>query len=143
MASKDLHNHIDVKRGISPSAVVVDNTPFVSEIVDTAGFEAAEFIILTGSLADADATFTVLVEDGDTSNLADASAVADAYLLGTEILAGFTFAHDNSTRKIGYVGGKRYVRVTVTPSANSGNAFIAGAWLLGNPRNVPTANPPA
>lgn len=142
MASKDLHNHIDVKRGISPAAAVTDNTAVVSEIVDTAGFESAEFIILTGSLADADATFTVLVEDGDASNLADAAAVADAHLLGTESLAGFTFAADNATRKIGYAGNKRYVRITITPSANTGNAFIAGAWVLGHPHNAPTANPP-
>jgi hypothetical protein len=143
MTTRDLHNCINVKRGLSPVAAVTDNTAFVSEIVDTYGYESAEFIILTGSLADADATFTVLVEDGDDSGLSDNAAVADKFLLGTEALASFTFAADNKVFKIGYVGDKRYVRVTITPANNTGNAFIAGAWLLGHPRSLPTANPPA
>ena len=140
---RDLHNNIAVKRGISPVAATVDNTPWVSQIVDTQGFGSCEFILLTGTLTDADATFVVLVEDGNAANLSDASAVADAYLLGTELQAGFDFSHANACRKIGYVGPKRYVRLTVTPANNTGNVFLAGAWLLGYPQSVPTANPPA
>jgi hypothetical protein len=143
MASRDIHNCLAPKRGISPAAAVTNDTAFVSQIVDTAGYESAEFIILTGSLADADATFTVLVEDGDNSSLTDNAAVADSFLLGTEALASFTFAGDDKVFKIGYIGDKRYVRVTVTPANNTGNAFIAGLWLLGHPRSEPTANPPA
>lgn len=139
----DLHNNIDLKRGISPAAATTDNAAWVSQIVDTAGYDACEFIILTGSLADADATFTVLVEDGATANLTDASAVADQYLLGLESIASFNFVADDKVRKIGYVGMKRYVRVTITPANNTGSAFVAGVWLLGNPRVAPTADPPA
>lgn len=143
MASRDLHNSIDVKRGISPAAATTDNTAWVSQICDTAGYESVEFLIITGALADADATFTVLFEDGDESNLSDSAAVDDKFLLGTEALAGFTYADDNECRKIGYVGSKRYVRVTITPANNSGNAFVAGVWVLGHPRHAPTSNPPA
>lgn len=143
MASKDLHNNIHVARGLSPVAAVTDNTAFVSQIVDTANYDAAEFVLLTGSLADADATFTVLVEDGNVSTLTDAAAVDDKFLLGTEVVASFDYAADNKVFKIGYVGPKRYVRVTVTPAANTGNAFIAGVWVLGHPRFAPTSNPPA
>jgi hypothetical protein len=140
---RDLHNNVYPKRGISPAAATTDNTAWVSQIVDTAGYESVEFLILTGSLADADATFTVLFEDGDASDLSDNAAVADDYLLGTEALAGFNYADDNECRKIGYIGTKRYCRVTVTPANNTGNAFVAGCWLLGHPRTAPTANPPA
>lgn len=143
MPSRDLMNSIAPARGISPAAATTDNTPVVSEIFDTLGFESATFILLTGALADADATYTVLVEDGDAANLSDAAAVADAQLVGTEVEASFTFADDDSVRKIGYIGGKRYVRVTVTPANNTGNAFVAGCWLGGHPRTAPTANPPA
>lgn len=144
MAIRDLHNNIAPKRGISPvAAAQTDNTAIVSQIVDARGYESVEFLILTGSLADADATFTVLVEEGDASNLSDAAAVADSDLLGTEALAGFTFADDDKVFKIGYVGSKRYVRVTITPANNTGNACVAGVWLLGHPALKPTANPPA
>lgn len=143
MAKFDLHNHIAPKRGISPAAAVADNTAIVSQVVDTMGYGAVEFLILTGALADTDATFTVLVEDGDAANLSDAAAVADAELLGTEAQASFTFADDDKVFKIGYAGNKRYVRATITPANNTGNAFIAGAWLLGHPVLGPTSNPPA
>ena len=140
---RDLINNIDVKRGISPAAAVIDNTAFVSQILDAQGCDSVAFLILTGALADADATFTVLMEEGDAANLSDASAVADDDLNGTEVLAGFTFASDDKVFKLGYRGGKRYVRVTVTPANNAGNAFVSGVWVTAKKAIRPTANPPA
>jgi hypothetical protein len=140
---RDMLNSINPVRAISPAAAVTDTTAFVSQIIDVKGYDALTFVILTGSLADADATFTVLVEHGDNSALSDAAAVDDKELVGTEALASFTFAHDDATRKVGYVGNKRYVRLTVTPAANTGNAFIAATAILGHPAQQPTANPPA
>jgi len=139
---RDMMNHIHPVRAISPVAAVADNTPFVSEVIDTRGYDSLTFLLMTGALADADATFAVLVEDGDDPALSDAAAVADDELIGTEALAGFTFADDNETRKIGYRGHKRYVRMTVTPTGNSGNAFLAAVALLGHPHRQPTSNPP-
>jgi hypothetical protein len=142
MASKDLHNNIDIKRAISPVSVS-DNTAQVSQILDTRGYESIELVIATGSIADADATFSVLIEDGDSSTLTDAAAVSDTFLLGTEALAGFQFDDDNECRKIGYVGGKRYVRATITPASNASAALFSAVWVLGNARTAPTSNPPA
>lgn len=140
---RDMLNSINPVRAISPAAAVTDTTAFVSQIIDVKGYDALTFVILTGSLADADATFTVLVEHGDNSALSDAAAVDDKELVGTEALASFTFAHDDATRKIGYIGNKRYVRLTVTPAANTGNAFVAATAILGHPAQQPTTNPPA
>ncbi len=142
MASKDLHNNIDVKRAISPVSEA-GNTALVSQILDTRGYESVELVIATGSIADADATFTVLIEDGDNGALSDAAAVADTFLLGTEAQAGFQFDDDNECRKIGYVGGKRYLRATITPANNASAALISAVWVLGNARTAPSANPPA
>ena len=142
MASKDLHNNIDIKRAISPVSVS-DNTAQVSQILDTRGYESIELVIATGSIADADATFVVLIEDGDSATLTDAAAVSDTFLLGTEALAGFQFDDDNECRKIGYVGGKRYVRATITPANNASAALLSAVWVLGHARTAPSANPPA
>jgi hypothetical protein len=140
---RDIMNNIH-PTGIAATGVitVTDNTAVVSGIVDRQGFDALAFLIASGTLADADATFTVLVEDGDESDLSDAAAVDDAYLNGTEALASFTFAEDASVFKIGYVGPKRYVRCTVTPAANTGSAPLAIIGLLGNPASAATDNPP-
>lgn len=138
--NRDLHNSIKVSRGLSPVAAGTDNTAYVSEIVDTANFAATEFVILIGANTDADATFTVLVEDGDDASLSDNAAVADVYLLGTEAGASFDYSDDNETRKIGYIGSKRYVRVTITPANNAaGNIFIAGCWVQAGARVAPQA----
>lgn len=140
---RDLHNQIHTVPLITPVAARTDNTAIVSSIIDTRDYGACELVLITGANTDANATFTVLVEDGDNSGLSDNAAVSDDYLLGTEALASFTFADDGETRKIGYVGTKRYVRMTVTPSGNdSGNIFIAGVAVLGKPLRQPTANPP-
>lgn len=138
---RDLHNNINVKRAISP-VVIADNTAQVSQIIDTQGFEALEFVISAGTLADADAAFTTLVEDGNAANLSDAAAVDDKYLLGTELQASFTFAADDKVFKIGYKGVKRYVRLTITPTNNTGNAALSAVAILGHPAVAPTANPP-
>lgn len=138
--NRDLHNNIKISRGLSPVAAGTDNTPYVSQIVDTAGFNSTEFAILIGANTDVDATFTVLVEDGDNAALTDNAAVADAFLLGTEVAASFDFSHDNQTRKIGYIGPKRYVRVTITPANNAaGNIFIAGCWIQSGAIKAPQA----
>jgi len=124
----DFHNSIKVSRAISPVSVA-DNTAQVSQILDTANFNANELVIALGSLADADATFVVLMEEGEAANLSDAAAVADADLLGTEVQASFQFDDDNKTKKIGYLGAKRYIRATITPANNASAALISAVWL--------------
>ena len=138
-----LYQNIQTRRGFSPAAAVTDNTAFVSEIIDMQGFLSLMWIILLGSLADTDATFTVLMEEGDDSGLSDAAAVADSDMVGTEALATFLFSGDDTTEKLEYVGSKRYVRLTITPAANSGNIFLAVAALMGNPRHAPVSHTPA
>ena len=138
---RDLMNSIHPVRAISP-VVATDDTALVSQIIDTLGYDSLTFVIATGTLADADATFAVLIEDGDAANLSDAAAVDDVNLVGTEALAGFTFADDDETRKIGYVGNKRYVRLTITPTGNTGDAPVAAVAILAHAHQQPTANPP-
>lgn len=140
---RDITNSLHVKNLIPPVAARTDNTAIVSSIIDRKGYDSLMFVLSLGTNTDANATFAVLVEDGDDASLSDNAAVADSELNGTEALAGFQYDDDNEVRKIGYHGTKRYVRVTVTPSGNdSGNIFIAGVAVLGHPAVQPTANPP-
>ena len=139
---KDLTNNINLKRVISPVSVA-DNTAQVGQIIDMQGYSSLTYVISTGSIADADATFTVLLEEDDDSAMGTATAVADADLLGTEALAGFQFDDDNECRKIGYIGNKRYTRLTITPANNASAALLSAVAVLGHPWSTPTANPPA
>jgi hypothetical protein len=140
---RDLHNNIDVRKGIAPYDHATGDAAVSTEIIDRQGFGSVEFLIATGSLADSDAEFTVLVQDGDDSGLSDAANVSDTQLLGTEALASFDKDDDNSVFKIGYIGTKRYVRLTITPANNTGAALLCVIVILGHPENAPLENPPA
>jgi hypothetical protein len=143
MLLRDLHNNLDYKRGISPVAATTDNTAAVSQILDMQGLAGAEFVILTGTESDADATFAVTADESDASDLSGSNSVDPTDLIGTVALASFTFSDDNKVFKLGFrPSGKRYKRVTITPSNNTGNFFVAGVWIT-QPLMLPTANPPA
>jgi hypothetical protein len=137
---RDLFNNVTVARAIAPVSVS-DNTAQVGQIIDRQGFSSLTFAIGVGNVADADATFAALVEHGDAANLSDAATAAAGDLLGTAALAGFTFADDNATRKIGYKGTKRYVRLTITPVNNASAALFGALAILGHAQLAPTSNP--
>jgi hypothetical protein len=140
---RDLASHLHIRPAIAPIAARTDNTAIVSAILDTYGFGSAMLALLTGTNTDTNATFATLLEESDDSGMSGATAVDDKDMIGTEALASFTFADDIECRKLGYIGNRRYVRATVTPSGNdSGNIFLSGIWVLGHPSSAPTANPP-
>lgn len=139
---RDFLHSVVAKRAIS-STRVTDNTAQVSQIISLQGFEAALFTINIGTIADADATFAVLLEEGDATNLSDAATVANADMISESsavplTAAGFQFDSDNQVRTLGYIGGKAYIRLTITPSANTGNADIGATCLLSRAGLRPT-----
>ena len=136
---RDQSSDLKIAKSVVP-VVVTDNTAQVGAIVDHAGFNSATYAIETGTLSDADTVVTALLEHGDQANLSDAAAVPDEQLIGTEAGASPTFADDGETRKLGYIGGKRYSRLTLTPANNTGNIPIAAVCVLGNPRKGPISS---
>jgi hypothetical protein len=130
--------HNEVYRVAIPPVVVTDNTAQVGAWIDRSGFQSLAFAVLTGTLADVDATYAVLMEEADAADKSDCAAVADQDMLSEsagvapELAAAFTFADDNATRKIGYIGNKQFARITVTPTGNSGNAPLAAMAKLAN-----------
>lgn len=139
---RDFANNVQVKRVLSPVSVS-DDTAQVGEIIDRLGFDSLTYVIATGSIADANATFAVLLEHGDAANLSDAAAVADVDMISQtsgavpETAAGFQFDDDNEVRKLGYVGNKRYTRLTITPNGNASAALLSAVAVLGHPQSAP------
>lgn len=129
---QDLHSFIYPK-AIIPPVSVSNNTAQVSSVVDLAAvlnlagnsvgaFDGLELITAIGAIADTDATFTQSVEDSD-DNITF-TAVADQFLIGTEAEASFAKANENTCKRIGYIGSKRYVRSTITPANNTSAAVF-------------------
>jgi hypothetical protein len=143
-AMRDLANSIEV-RAVVPPVVVSNDTAQVGAVIDRLGYDSLTYVIATGTLADADATFEVLLEESDASgsgfaqvDAADMLADENPVALNDPALT-LTFADDGETRKLGYVGNKRYTRLTLTPSGNSGSAPIAAVAILGHPASAPVA----
>jgi hypothetical protein len=132
---QDLVNNIKIARSISPTRIT-DNTVQTGQAVDGANFDSVTHVLAVGTLADADVTLAVEVQECDTSG-GSYTAVADADLIGTEAGAALVFSDDNEQVKIGYIGKKRYTKLVVTPANNSGNADLCAVAILGHARNMP------
>ncbi len=133
---KDLHNNIKVESALNISAIS-SSTTTAGNIIDRQGYNALEFVILSGTLTDG--AYTPLVEDGDAANLSDAAAVTDANLLGTEAAAAFTSSNDNAVRKVGYIGNKRYVRLSIVSSGVTTGGTISAVSVKGAASDRPLA----
>lgn len=141
---RSLLNVVDCKVAIIPQTQTNSDTAIVGEIIDRQKFDSLLFVIATGTLTDADATFAVTMEEGNDSGLSDTGAVAAADIDGTLALAGFDFSADKKCRKVAYCGNKRYVRLTITPTGNnSGAAPVSAVAILGHSHDAATPNPPA
>jgi hypothetical protein len=139
---RDLANSLNFRPAFQPGAAVTDNTVQTSSILDTYGYSGAVLALVTGTLSDADATFTVSLQESNASDMSGSDVVANSDLIGTDPLASFTFANDGVCRKLGYIGACRYLQATITPANNTGNLFVSGIWVLGRAAYSPTANPP-
>lgn len=131
---RDLHNNLKASVALNTQAISTDTTT-AGAIIDTANYDSLEFVVLFGTLTDG--TYTLLVEDGDASNLSDAAAVADAQLIGTEGTIAATA--DNTVTKIGYNGIKRYVRLSIVSASTTSGGTMGAIALQGTPANAPVS----
>ncbi len=134
--NQDLY-HVIKTQSCIPADSVADNTAEVGAIIDGADFNSLTYIINIGDIADASAEFTVLLEESDDSGMSGATAVADADMLGTEAGCSFDETSDDDTAKLGYVGSKRYTRMTITPTNNATACFFGVVAVLAHPRKGP------
>lgn len=148
----EMHNNFAASVGLAPvAAALADDTAQVCAIVDMQDMLAVEHYIITGTLADVNATFAVTVAHGDAvddvgnpTTITDSAAVTadDGVLIGTLAGASFDKDADSAVKRIGYSAekgaGKRYHRLTITPSGNTGNAPLA-VLVVGIPKQRPVA----
>lgn len=129
MASFDMRNNAEY--GLALSATLSGTTPSAGDWIDMQGWEAVTFSVSTGTVTDAGTTsgFAFEVQESDTTAAADATAVADADLIGTEAALTVTADDDDNVfvGTIGYRGGKRYVRIVATGTTGTDAAVAVHA----------------
>lgn len=138
---RDMHNTQINARGITPVAIGSTGTGQTGKVVDLSGYNGVEFYVSYGSITATNAVFTVTVKDGDATG--SLTSVADTYLAGTEAAAGVgatsaraSGVSKNITKRIGYLGSKRYVQCNVKSTVTAGT-LISVLPVLGYPVTGP------
>jgi len=131
----DLHSNIDDRAALDTAAITT-NTTTIGNIIDTVGFESLVFIVIMAVITDG--AYALLIEQGDDPALADATPVSADETLGA--LTGFVAADDNTTKRVGSIGKKRYQRLSLVSTAVTTGVDSASAIaVLGNPKSAPVA----
>ena len=139
---EDLHNTLKAVYGFAP-AVGTNNNAWTTPIIDTSLYTGIEFYFITGTLSDSNATFAVTFAGGDVldvtgTTITDSAAITAAgNFIGTLTAASFQYDDDSEIHKIGYVGTKKYIKVTVTPSGNDSGNIPLACMAIGKPRVQP------
>jgi hypothetical protein len=140
---KDLCNTIDVVSVLDPIDITATS---YKEDIDLAGCNAATLLIAcgldagTGLSSSHKFAFKLEHADDDGTGSADSyAACTDADVLGFEDLSSGVFFtldstdEDNAIYKIGYVGGKRFLKITYTVTGTvsmpMGITLVKGALL--------------
>lgn len=133
MLVNDLHNKCLVANALAAATLTTGTTSGI--IVDTASFEALEFVLQSGTITDG--AFAVTLEEGDDSGLSDAADVVAAEMLGD---ASFAATDDDSVKRVGYIGKKRYVRLKIVATGATTGGPFAAMGLLAFGAHQPVAN---
>lgn len=94
-------------------------------------FTSAMVVVFTGTVTDGTWTFTV--QDSDDGSSWAAAAAGD--LQGTSPVV--TAPDDNTVYEVGYMGAKRYLRVSVVSTGSTSGAVFGALVVLGDPGSKP------
>lgn len=141
---RDIHNLMKTIRCISPIAIGTTGTGQAGKIIDRQGYDAVEFVFDYGTITATAAVITPVIKHGDVTGTM--TSVADADLLGTEASAGIpattprtSGVSKNVTKRIGYIGNKRYVQVFKLSSTTTATTPVAVSAILMHANNAPVA----
>lgn len=143
--NQDLHHNVEARRVIAPVAIGANATK-TGKIIDRSGFGGVEFFASYGAVTTTGSVVTLVAFEGDVTGTM--TSVADADLLGTEALASLLAATPrtsgttkNVTKKLGYKGSKRYVRVDAVQTGVTSVGCVSVEAVLFNAAILPTDNP--
>jgi hypothetical protein len=149
MTMRDLHSNIDPVIAIAPQTIAGSNIQ--SGNIDLAGFNSAQVVVAPGDIDELGASpvgaakIDVKLEhaDGDASGSPGAYAdVALADVVGPSSVTGgvvATFTNDNDTVSVGYLGDKRFLRVTLQPTGLTNGGPVAAVVNKGHARHAPAS----
>ncbi len=143
--NRDIHSNLKQVQAIIPAAIGANATK-TGPIIDRQGYGGVEFIFSYGSVTTTGTVATVVLKEGDVTGTM--TSIADASLLGTEVLASLLAATPRTagttkevSKRVGYIGDKRYVQALVVQTGVTSVGCVSAEALLFNPRVAPVSNP--
>lgn len=143
--SNDLHNNVKQAIAIIPAAIGANATK-TGNIIDRQGYGGVEFLVSYGSVTTTGTVVTLVLKEGDVTGTL--TSVADADLLGTEVLASLLAATPRTagttkevSKRLGYKGTKRYVQLSAVQTGVTSVGCVSATALLFNPALAPVSNP--
>lgn len=143
MQQKDLHDNVRASTALAPQAIASDTTT-EGATVDTQGFGSTELLFQAGTLTDGAYQAVVMEADAvdEGGAMVDPTEVDPDDLFGdAPLLQNDGMAIDDSglTKKVGYNGAKRYVRLDVASTGTDSGGVVGAVAVQGAARNAPVA----
>lgn len=128
--SRDLVSNMSAVASLAPKARTTSEN---GAGVDLRDYRSAAVVVVAGAITDG--THTIEIQDSaDNSTFAP---VAAAYLQGTEPVLDTN--DDDSLVSIGYIGGKRYIRVVSTVAEATTGGVYGALVVRGRPVSGPVS----
>lgn len=124
---RDLHNNIVAVSALS-GAVIGSSTTTAGTAIDCQGFDSLEIIVRSSAWTDG--AFAVNVTECDTTGGSYTAAPASS-VLG----AGQSIGAANTLAKVGYIGTKRFVKVSIVSTGVTSGAHMSAVGVLSRQRH--------
>lgn len=146
----DILSNVKIEQLLAPQ--VVDNEALVTPVIDRQGSEALAFAVMVGDVADtlgSSVRIDLQLQHADDDGAGNPGAFqncGDDDVLGAQGLVNGVFKQinhaddENKRHCLEYRGGKRYVRLSVTPVGLTDGGTIAVAGFKANTSTRPVAN---
>jgi len=140
MSNNDLHNQFGLKTAVVNAAIGANATK-TGLVIDRQGYGGVEFITTYGAVTTTGTICTLVIKEGDATG--SLTSVADTELLGTEALASLAAGArvagtgKEVSKKIGYIGNKRYVQASVVQTGTTSVGTVGVVAVMVNPSIIP------
>jgi hypothetical protein len=143
---KDLYSNVKAVAVLDPIACANGDAPY--KVIDLAGFNSALIgfhVGLTGSPLGSSNYWTMKLEHADddgTGSAGSYASVAAADVLGVTPESGIIFTVnadtlDNALYACGYVGGKRFIKITIAETGTGPTIPLSAFVIKGHPQDAP------
>lgn len=134
MSEYDIHSVLGEQKALTIGTIST-NTDTDGDWIDTAGFEAIEFIVLTGTLTDGSYELQIQ-QSSATSGQPVTNVTGDLLLGGSKTLSA---NDDNKAVRIGSIGKERYQRLRIVSTGVTTGGNFGAIAMQGKPKFAPVA----